>query len=101
MNLKFDMAKIGGKVGVWLGLYVPLTMMLLLGFAAWIKVGIVPTGTLGSFSWDKLIPDTTTASSFVYFAPIMFILLVSKCPLCISLDWKIQLKRIFAEYLPR
>ena len=49
MNLKFDMAKIGGKVGVWLGLYVPLTMMLLLGFAAWIKVGIVPTGTLGSF----------------------------------------------------
>ena len=73
LNLKFDMAKIGGKVGVWLGLYVPLTMMLLLGFAAWIKVGIVPTGTLGSFSWDKLIPDTTTASSFVYFAPIMFI----------------------------
>ena len=56
LNLTFDMAKIGGKIGVWLGLYVPLTMMLLLGLAAWFKVGIVPTGTLGNFSWDKVIP---------------------------------------------
>ncbi len=39
LNLKFDMAKIGGKIGVWLGLYIPLAMMLLLGFVAWIKVG--------------------------------------------------------------
>lgn len=45
--------KIGGKIGVWLGLYVPLTMMLLLGLAAWIKVGIVPTGTLGNFHGTK------------------------------------------------
>ncbi|KAA4886945.1 amino acid permease, partial [Bacteroides fragilis] len=73
LNLKFDMAKIGGKIGVWLGLYIPLAMMLLLGIITWIKVGILPHGTLGSFSWEKLIPDAKTASSFVYFAPIMFI----------------------------
>ncbi len=73
LNLKFDMAKIGGKIGVWLGLYIPLAMMLLLGIITWIKVGILPHGTLGSFSWGKLIPDAKTASSFVYFAPIMFI----------------------------
>ncbi|WP_165005659.1 MULTISPECIES: amino acid permease [unclassified Enterococcus] len=73
LNLKFDMAKIGGKIGVWLGLYIPLAMMLLLGIAAWVKVGIVPTGSLGKFSLEKLIPDASTAKSFVYFAPIMFI----------------------------
>ncbi|MGM0274100.1 amino acid permease [Enterococcus sp. AZ080] len=73
LNLKFDMAKIGGKIGVWLGLYVPLALMLLLGAAAWIKIGIMPNGTLGKFSWDLLVPDPSTAKSFVYFAPIMFI----------------------------
>lgn len=73
LNLKFDMAKIGGKIGVWLGLYIPLAIMLLLGIFSWIKVGIQPHATLGHFSWAKLIPDAETAKSFVYFAPIMFI----------------------------
>ena len=73
LNLKFDMAKIGGKTGVWLGLYIPLAIMLLLGIFSWIKVGIQPHATLGHFSWAKLIPDAETAKSFVYFAPIMFI----------------------------
>lgn len=67
------MARIGGKIGVWLGLYIPLAMMLLLGIITWIKVGILPHGTLGSFSWEKLILDAKTVSSLVYFAPIMFI----------------------------
>ncbi|MFV0559295.1 MAG: amino acid permease [Enterococcus sp.] len=73
LNLKFDMAKIGGKIGVWLGLYIPLVMMLGLGVASLIKVGILPHGTLGNFSFGKLIPDAKTVRSFVYFAPIMFI----------------------------
>lgn len=73
LNLKFDMAKIGGKIGVWLGLYIPLAIMLLLGIFSWIKVGILPNATLGHFSWDKLIPDAGIAKSFIYFAPIIFI----------------------------
>nr|OTP11509.1 amino acid permease [Enterococcus sp. 9E7_DIV0242] len=73
LNLKFDMAKLGGKIGVWLGLYLPLAIMLVLGVAAWMKIGLLPTGTLGHFSWDKLIPDMATAKSLQYFTPIMFI----------------------------
>lgn len=70
LNLKFDMAKIGGKIGIWLGLYIPLSMMLILGIATWIRVGFLPHGILGPFSIEKLLPNK---SSFVYFAPIMFI----------------------------
>ncbi|MBP1046256.1 amino acid permease [Enterococcus sp. BWM-S5] len=73
LNLKFDMAKLGGKIGVWLGLYIPLAMMLLLGTAAWVKTGLIPNGTLGHFTWEKLVPDITTAKSLQYFTPVMFI----------------------------
>ena len=31
LNLKFDMAKVGGNVGVWLGVYIPVVIMFVLG----------------------------------------------------------------------
>lgn len=73
LNLKFDMAKICGKVGIWFGLYIPLAMMLVLGIASSIKVGLDPKGALASIEWSKFIPDHTTKSSIKYFTPIMFI----------------------------
>lgn len=30
MNIKYDMAKICGKIGIWFGLYIPLAMMLVM-----------------------------------------------------------------------
>lgn len=73
LNLRFDMAKIGGKIGVIFGLYVPLVMMIGMGIAATIKVGMMPGSTLGTFEASKLIPDFTTEKTFQFFAPIMFI----------------------------
>lgn len=73
LNLKFDMAKICGKIGIWFGLYIPLAMMVAMGIAAIIKVGIIPGNTLGTFEWSKLVPDTTTKLSLQYFTPIIFI----------------------------
>lgn len=72
MNIKYDMAKICGKIGIWFGLYIPLAMMLVMGVLATIKVGLIPQNTLGSFSISKLVPDSSTKGSLVYFTPIMF-----------------------------
>lgn len=73
LNLKFDMAKICGKIGIWFGLYIPLAMMLVLGIASSIRVGLDPQGALASVEWTKFIPDYTTRNSIKYFTPIMFI----------------------------
>ncbi|MBP2098617.1 tyrosine-tyramine antiporter [Enterococcus rivorum] len=73
LNLKFDMAKIGGKVGVWLGVYIPVLVMFILGIFAFIKVGLVSNGYLGTFSWSKIVPDLQHMDSFKYLAGITFI----------------------------
>ncbi|PID86784.1 MAG: amino acid permease [Chloroflexi bacterium] len=73
LNFKFDMAKIGGQIGVWLGVYIPMIAMLLLGIVATIKVGLMPNSVLGQFEAAKLIPDTADLKVFQYLAPIMFI----------------------------
>ena len=73
LNLKFDMAKIGGKIGIWLGLYIPVSILLVLGIAAIAKVGFDPNSTLGAFSPEKLIPDSATLPTLKFFAPIIFI----------------------------
>lgn len=73
LNIRFDMAKVGGKIGVWLGLYIPMAMMLILGICATAKTGLIPTSTLGRFADADLIPDFTTENTIKFFAPIMFI----------------------------
>lgn len=73
LNLKFDMAKIGGNIGVWLGVYIPIVIMLILGISAIIKTGINPAGYLGSFSWNKLLPSLSNIRTLQYFAAISFI----------------------------
>lgn len=75
LNLKFDMAKVCGNIGVWFGLYIPLVMMLVMGIAATIKIGLDPHGALGSFEWSKIVPDSKTRMSLQYFTPIMFVFL--------------------------
>lgn len=73
LNIFFDMAKIGGKIGITLGLYVPLIVMLILGVAALCKTGISPTSTLGSFHASKLVPDHSDWHTLSMFSPIFVI----------------------------
>ncbi len=73
LNMKFDMAKIGGKFGIWVGLYIPILMLFVLGVASLLKMGISPASTLGTFSPEKLIPDGQTAQTLSMFAPIIMI----------------------------
>ncbi len=73
LNLKYDMAKVGGNIGVWLGVYIPIVIMLIMGIAALIKTGINPASYLGTFSWGKLIPSFDNLSTLQYFAAISFI----------------------------
>ncbi|RSX54993.1 amino acid permease [Bifidobacterium dolichotidis] len=74
LNMRFDMAKIGGKIGIWLGLYIPIVAMFILGLAAVIKTGGFSAGsTLGTFSGAKLVPDGVDWSSLTMFSTIIFI----------------------------
>ncbi|KRN89127.1 amino acid permease [Ligilactobacillus ceti] len=60
LNLKFDMAKFGGSIGVWLGVYIPMIILLVMGLLSVIKVGIQSDSMLGGpFSFSKLFPDFT------------------------------------------
>lgn len=70
LNLKFDMAKIGGDIGTWLGIYIPVVFMLVLGLGAMIKTGIKPGMVLGTFHWQQLLPQ---GDSLQYVASIAFI----------------------------
>lgn len=73
LNLKFDMAKIGGKWGIWLMLYIPAAMLFILGIAATIKTGLKADSVLGTFSPEKLLPIGESFKSMQYLAPIIFI----------------------------
>lgn len=73
LNLKFDMAKVGGNIGVWLGVYIPVLVMVVLGVISFFKVGLVSNGYLGAFSWSKVIPNLENMESFKYLAGISFI----------------------------
>lgn len=73
LNLKFDMAKVGGNIGVWLGVYIPVAVMFILGLFSAFKVGLVSNGYLGAFSWSKVLPDLQHMDSLKYLAGITFI----------------------------
>lgn len=73
LNLKYDMAKVGGNIGVWLGVYIPIVIMAVMGLLALFKNGIMLNGTLGAFSWDKLFPLKNGLESLKYMAGISFI----------------------------
>lgn len=73
LNLKFDMAKVGGNIGVWLGVYIPVAVMFILGLISAFKVGLVSNGYLGSFSLSKALPDLQHSDSLKYLAGITFI----------------------------
>lgn len=73
LSFKFDVAKFGGNYGVWIGVYIPVVILILLGGAATIKIGIQPNGYLGYFSWSKVIPKLTDVQTLSYFSAIMFL----------------------------
>ncbi|MGX6971547.1 amino acid permease [Vagococcus bubulae] len=75
LNLKFDMAKVNGKFGIWLGLYIPVVMLFILGVFTFVKIGLNPDSILGTFSWSKLVPKSFTSGSGMYFSGIIFIFL--------------------------
>lgn len=75
LNLKFDMAKLNGKFGIWLGFYIPVVMLFVLGLYMFIKFGFNPDSILGKFEPSKLLPSSLTSGSGMYFSGIIFIFL--------------------------
>lgn len=75
LNLKFDMAKINGKFGIWLGFYIPVVMLFVLGLYTFIKFGFNPHSILGTFEPSKLLPKSLTSGSGMYFSGVIFIFL--------------------------
>lgn len=73
LNLFFDMARLGGQIGVVLGLYLPVAFMVLLGIAALVKVGINPGSYLGTGSTGLLPFTAESAGTLAFFASIVFI----------------------------
>ncbi|MCZ2491284.1 tyrosine-tyramine antiporter [Dellaglioa carnosa] len=73
LNIKYDMAKVGGSIGVWLGVYIPVAVMFILGFASLAKMGINTNGYLGTFSWSKVVPSLKNLDTLKYLAGISFI----------------------------
>ena len=74
LNIFFDMARLGGRLGVTLGVYLPIGVMSLLGVAAFIKTGIRPNSYLGHFHMGDLIPlSKGSVGTLSFFAAIAFI----------------------------
>jgi amino acid transporter len=74
LNMFFDMARLGGRIGVVLGIYIPAAVMLVLGVAAVVKVGLKSDSYLGGFKLGDLLPfSTDSAKTLTLFASIMFI----------------------------
>lgn len=74
LNLFFDMAKIGGKIGTWFGVYIPVVMLLVLGIFSTFKTGIHVDNYLGEFTSTSLIPTNFSATGAItYLAAICFI----------------------------
>lgn len=73
LSFKFDMAKIGGHYGVWIGVYIPVMILIVLGLLASIKIGLNPDSYLGLFSWDKVMPSLTNKETLTYLSAIMFL----------------------------
>lgn len=73
LNLFFDMARLGGRIGVALGLYLPVAFMVILGIAALVKVGIRSDGYLGTGSSGLLPFSSQSVGTLAFFASIVFI----------------------------
>jgi amino acid transporter len=74
LNIFFDMARLGGRIGVALGVYLPVGVMFLLGVAAFIKTGIRPNSYLGHFHMGDLLPFSKgSVKTLSFFAAIAFI----------------------------
>ena len=73
LSFKFNIAKICGKYGVWIGVYIPVIVLIILGIFATIKIGLRPDGYLGPFSWHKVVPELTNIHTLTYFSAIIFL----------------------------
>lgn len=74
LNVYYDMARLGGRIGVILGIYIPVGAMLVLGVAASLKTGLNSDGYLGQFTASDLLPfSADSARTLTYFASIVFI----------------------------
>ena len=74
LNIFFDMARLGGRIGVVLGIYIPAAVMLALGIAAVAKVGLNSGSYLGNFQVVNLLPfSQDSGKTLTFFASIIFI----------------------------
>jgi amino acid transporter len=76
--IHFDAARAVGKIGVWIGLYIPVAVIAVLGTASFIKSYLFDMQSfsqslLGMFSAEKLVPRGANFSSMQYFTSILFI----------------------------
>lgn len=71
-SLKWNMARLSGNYGVWIGVYIPAAMLITLGIAATLKYGIRPHSYLGPFSWERLLHNTFNMHTLSYYGAIVF-----------------------------
>lgn len=71
-SLKWNVARLSGNYGVWIGVYIPAAMLLILGIAATLKTGINQHSYLGVFSWHKLCGNIFNLKSLSYYGAIVF-----------------------------
>ncbi|PSV66086.1 amino acid permease [Photobacterium angustum] len=69
-NLKGELGKWLSTLGSVIGIYIPFTLLVILGLWYWIDVGNV---NLGVLSWDSAIPDLTHIDKLSFFAGICFV----------------------------
>jgi amino acid transporter len=83
LAIHFDIAKLVGRFGVWLGLYIPVLILFALGAGAFIKTcssgvhglsaAIRDANILSSFKAKDLLPNPENRNSLLYFTSLLFI----------------------------
>lgn len=71
LSFNNDVARFAGTYGVWIGVYIPAIVLIVLGFAAFLHTGLNPVGYLGHFTWGKFFPHDKAVLK--YFSAIVFV----------------------------
>lgn len=72
-SMKWNIAQIGSNYGVWIGVYIPTALLLCLGIASMLKVGIDPRSYLGNFSWHSFVAKMVDVHTLSYYGAIVLI----------------------------
>jgi amino acid transporter len=80
LAMRLDIAKLVGRFGVWLGLYIPVLIIFILGASAFVKILLAGPGVdffnpsvLGQFRAADLLPNPDNKNSLAFFTSLLFI----------------------------